>query len=265
MNGKLLRTIALLLSLVLSSFVLFSCSGETAEKDDGTGSASDTQEDTADVETEKPVDTTPIAEAEVGSVISFGSYEQDNNTENGKEPLLWQVLAKEDGKLLLITRDVIDSRRFDNPADCQYKWSTSELGGYLNGEFFDTVFSEAEKSEILDTTLPVAVPSVESVSTPMDEETVCKVFILDEEEVKTYFPTDADRIANATAYATANGAFRGEFAEEDDTACWWWTRSIGYRNHKRVPILEDGSVREIGIYYFFVHGGVRPAVWISVN
>lgn len=263
MNSKLLRITALMLALVLSSMVFFSCSGETAGKDDGTEPAADTTEDTT--ETEKPVDTTPIAEAEVGSVISFGSYEQDNNTENGMEPILWKVLAKEDDKLLVITRDVIDCRRFDCPETIDYDWATSELAEYLNGEFVETAFTADEQTKLVDTELPPPSASPVMVSNVVDEHPINKVFLLDLEQVQTYLPTDADRIADATGYASAKKVFKGEDAAEDATACWWWTRSPGYRGHERVLIREDGSIREDGVYYYFTHCGVRPAAWISAK
>lgn len=34
----------------------------------------------------------PFVNANVGDIVKFGSHEQDNNTENGAEPIEWQVL-----------------------------------------------------------------------------------------------------------------------------------------------------------------------------
>ncbi len=45
---------------------------------------------------------------EVGDVIYFGSYEQDNNLSNGKEEIEWIVLAKENRKALLISKYALD-------------------------------------------------------------------------------------------------------------------------------------------------------------
>ncbi|MBQ4644402.1 MAG: hypothetical protein IJB72_01425, partial [Clostridia bacterium] len=41
--------------------------------------------------------------AQVGDIITFGNYEQDNKTANGKEEIEWKVLEKdENGKMFLI-------------------------------------------------------------------------------------------------------------------------------------------------------------------
>ena len=43
--------------------------------------------------------------AQVGDIITFGNYEQDNKTANGKEAIEWKVLEKDqNGKMLLISR-----------------------------------------------------------------------------------------------------------------------------------------------------------------
>ena len=37
-----------------------------------------------------------LKNAEIGDIITFGTYEQDNDEENGKEAIEWTVLAKEE-------------------------------------------------------------------------------------------------------------------------------------------------------------------------
>ena len=41
--------------------------------------------------------------------IFFGKYEQDNNLENGKEPIEWIILETQDGKSLLISKYGLES------------------------------------------------------------------------------------------------------------------------------------------------------------
>ena len=50
----------------------------------------------------------PYRSASKGDTVSFGSYEQDGNTQNGPEPIQWIVLDKIDGQLLLLSADVLD-------------------------------------------------------------------------------------------------------------------------------------------------------------
>ena len=48
--------------------------------------------------------------AAVGSVVTFGRYEQDNDLSNGPEPIEWTVLDVRDGKSLLISRFGLECR-----------------------------------------------------------------------------------------------------------------------------------------------------------
>ena len=43
-----------------------------------------------------------------GSYVYFGTYEQDNNTDNGKEKIKWEVVDEKDGKFVLVSAYVID-------------------------------------------------------------------------------------------------------------------------------------------------------------
>ena len=49
----------------------------------------------------------PAQEYTVGSEVYFGRYEHDDDLSNGPDPLPWQVIAVEDNRALLLTRDVI--------------------------------------------------------------------------------------------------------------------------------------------------------------
>ena len=50
-----------------------------------------------------------IKTANVGDIIVFGTYEQDNNISNGKENIKWLVLAKENNRVLVISDKALDS------------------------------------------------------------------------------------------------------------------------------------------------------------
>ena len=39
----------------------------------------------------------------VGDKIQLGTYEQDDNNSNGKEPITWTILDKKGGKVLLLS------------------------------------------------------------------------------------------------------------------------------------------------------------------
>lgn len=49
----------------------------------------------------------------VGDQIEFGSYEQDNDTDNGAEPILWDVIGQNNGRYLLISHYVLDYMAYE--------------------------------------------------------------------------------------------------------------------------------------------------------
>ena len=50
----------------------------------------------------------------VGDYISFGSYEQDNDVTNGKEPIEWLVLDVQEGKAKILSRYALNCRNLFN-------------------------------------------------------------------------------------------------------------------------------------------------------
>ena len=86
----------------------------------------------------------PYAGLQVGDMIEFGSYEQDNNEANGTEPIEWRVLDVSDGNPLLISVYGLDTKPYND----SYRWVTwkeSTIRQWLNGEFFRTAFTREEQ------------------------------------------------------------------------------------------------------------------------
>lgn len=104
---------------------------------------------------------TSLDNLNVGDTVIFGEFEQDGNLRNGKEPLMWDVIDEDDGSYLLITHNVIDSRRFDDGlSDKTIKanedetasfvnWKKSSIREWLNNYFYSTSFNAAERDSIL--------------------------------------------------------------------------------------------------------------------
>ena len=49
----------------------------------------------------------PFADVKKGDIVTFGTYEQDDLTRNGAEPIEWIVLAVEGDQALLLSRCVL--------------------------------------------------------------------------------------------------------------------------------------------------------------
>ena len=103
-----------------------------------------------------------------------GSYQLDNNYKTDTyywfkfEPLNWRVLNPDTG--LVLCESIIDSQAYSNTVYCDYDndwknfndplfvnfasdYETSSIREWLNDDFYNTAFTEEEKSEINTTTL----------------------------------------------------------------------------------------------------------------
>ena len=198
-----------------------------------------------------------ISEVSVGSYVFFGSYEQDNDTTNGKEDIEWLVLAKEDNKILVISKYALDCQQY-NTSVTSVTWETCSLRKWLNGTFINNAFSSGEQSKIQTTT--VTADKNLSYSTSPGNNTTDKVFLLSITEVNQYFSSYSARKCQGTAYCYAQGAYKG-----NNGNCWWWLRSPGNNSGSAAIVSYDGSVYYLGINVSSGSGAVRPALWINLG
>ena len=225
--------------------------------------------------------------------VTLGTYEQDNNSSNGAEPIEWIVIKAEDGKALVISKYILDAVPFQKGFG-KADWESSTLRKWLNDSFYNNSFSSADKALILEekvpdfeveeitasaNDVPTEGPSV-SV-TPDVTGTVDKVFLLSDFEVKKLLVDDPDTIgdepfAKATAYAVANGVwtlsedvyklqdYEGKGYDKSIIgAGWWWLRTPGSANTKTKDMTALGTIRENGHDNGESHDGIRPALWIK--
>ena len=213
-----------------------------------------------------------FASAEVGDIIKFGKYEQDNDTSNGKEDIEWKVLSKENGKILVITEYCLDRQTY-NTTDEKVTWETCSLRKWLNDDFFNEAFSEEEKDLIKTVTLENKDNPFYEVDGGKDTED--KVFILGLDELEQYFGAfdDYDSVfmsgtnkkirCKPTAYAIFNEV--GYYHGEDGMFAHWWLRTPGgYDNSRACFVFGDGGV---GATQFdrvnYEYYGVRPALYLK--
>ena len=84
--------------------------------------------------------------------ITFGRYEQDGNLENGKEPIDWIVLTYDEEKTLVISRYVLDNKCFNEGYE-EAEWENSTIRKWLNNDFKNSAFSDAEQERIIESFL----------------------------------------------------------------------------------------------------------------
>lgn len=73
----------------------------------------------------------PFKGAQVGDIVEFGSYEQDGDTSNGKEPIEWRVLAVEGNRAYVVSQKALDAHAFNEDTDDGNDWNSSELKAWL--------------------------------------------------------------------------------------------------------------------------------------
>ena len=95
---------------------------------------------------------TPITQSfdTIGSIVTFGRYEQDGDKENGPEEIEWVVLDVQDGKALLLSKYGLEAKPY-NTEYTEVTWETCTLRAWLNSDFLNKSFSTEEQSAILTT------------------------------------------------------------------------------------------------------------------
>lgn len=197
-----------------------------------------------------------LKNVKVGSYIKFGTYEQDNDTSNGKEDIEWLALEKEGSRVLVVSKYALDCKQY-NTSYTDVTWETCTLRKWLNNEFINSAFSKDEQKAI--PTVTVSADANPEYSTDPGNATQDKVFLLSIKEANKYFNSN-ERECKPTAYAVANGAY-----ESDSGNCYWWLRSPGDTQDIAAYINHGGGVYEHGYYVSFGDVAVRPALWIDLN
>ena len=203
-----------------------------------------------------------FGKADVGDTVYFGSYEQDNNNSNGKESIEWQVLAKEDNKILVISKYVLNSVPY-NSEDEDVTWETCSLRNWLNDSFINGAFSSGEQSLIQETN--VTADDNSKYGKNSGKTTNDNIFLLSVDEARKYFSSANERMCVPTKYAIAQGAYTSNECNVDGKkTCWWWLRSSGYGDYAPY-VYEYGAATSSGTFVDNYNGGVRPAMWIRLG
>ena len=197
-----------------------------------------------------------LAQFEVGKIVSFGSYEQDDNTSNGKEAIEWIVLANDGHMATMISRYALDCVPY-NTSKASVTWMTCSLRKWLNSTFLNTAFTQDEQEWLQ--TVTVTADKNPEYSTEPGRVTLDKVYLLSIPEVNKYISLDKARICVPTAYAKAQGVYT------KSGVCWWWLRSPGGGSNCAARVDVDGSVDYGGYGVNHDREGVRPVVVLRLS
>lgn len=192
----------------------------------------------------------------IGSYVTFGHYEQDNDFDNGKEAIEWLVLDVQGGRTLLISRYALDCQVY-NRRYTSVSWNDCSLRAWLNGPFMNNAFSAEEQSAILTTSVDNG-SSQGYYSTGSGVNTQDKLFLLSYQEAWKYFKNSEARKCKPTVYAIAQNAWASS-----DGYCWWWLRSPGLSGSTACLVNYYGARFDYRVDQNF--DGVRPAMWVDLS
>lgn len=216
----------------------------------------------------------PYAGVKIGDIIEFGHYEQDNDLNNGTEPIEWQVLeVSDDHTATLISLYGLDAREYHGGGNIT--WEKSQIRNWLNSSFYNSSFSDLERNRIKLSHL--SNPDNPDFASDGGNDTEDHVFLLSLEEAKQLFADNEARKLKPTAYALANKVWTNV------NSCWW-LRTPGNFQYYVSTVLFDGSINSYGFsalpvgniyhitkynYSFTSYGNyycaVRPSITISLS
>lgn len=175
--------------------------------------------------------------------VIFGNFPtQADGTESG---IVWRVLNATDDSAYLLSDLILEARRIDPQPYPYCGWQKSEMYTYLNGEFKQKAFSEAEQMALI---------------LNEDEGTVTLPTIEDVRNADYGLGTNDSRQAQSTEYAKANGLFVYQGKKQYSP---YWSRTVSTDHayaHRKV--MDDGKT---GFHCVeTVNIGMRPAITIDL-
>ncbi len=193
--------------------------------------------------------------------ILFGSYEQDGDAANGKEPIEWLVLDRDGDKALLLSKYALSHQSFMpfyEPVTEPFTWESCSLRQWLNSTFLNAAFSAEEQRRLLTTTVITAPGGRKGSENPFTTED--RVFLLSDTEVYAYFSSEAATVTDYTAYALSEDPWAGNATAPAPAI--WWLRTTDGGNHPD-SVYTRGGVGEGARSYEGEY--VRPAIWVDMS
>lgn len=178
------------------------------------------------------------------------------------EPIRWRILEEIDGKAFILCDVIIDNHCFD---DSSNNYKNSDIRAWLNGQFYNTAFTELQQDIIRTTTVDNSVED-EGYNHNLNpcEDTRDKIYLLSPNEVVNGdygLGAYTDRDTLTSDYCRAKGVYMCTCTDYYGNG-YWWLRTPYYCPNLAHYVYYDGSVGFCyvnGAYY-----GVVPALWITL-
>ncbi len=202
---------------------------------------------------------------DVGSIIKFGTYEQDNDLENGSEEIEWIILSKKENNVVeVISKYALDALPYDNPksslGNYNYLSSDAYLFKWLRNEFKENAFNNIE------------IPMISYIDLLSDYE--AKKYLDGDKYIKEYYMFTTEKIngfLNAKVEATPYAKGKGLLCSQDGYCDWWtdgnnqgkYNTSYVDRNGVLYSIEDDDLFKKCMLKKSIL--GVRPVLTIKYS
>jgi hypothetical protein len=207
-----------------------------------------------------------------GDVIQLGTVSFQSFWGNDfSQDVEWTVLDVSGGKALVVSRDIVELRPYNEPAP-DITWAVSDVRKWLNSDFFEGLTADTRERIALTELVNDGNPEYDVDG---GEDTEDKIFLLSYDEVSRYM-ADSAAMKSQTIVDTAIldavseeiGRDQGYVQElEADYGSWyWWTRTPGSDASRAATyeILGNGYLSAHGAAMSYTYYGVRPAFWLDV-
>ena len=189
----------------------------------------------------------------VGDTTHFGQYD-------------WRVLDVQDGKVLLLSEDIIEQLPY-NTDWIAVTWETCSLRAYLNGAFYES-FSEADRARIALTrnenpNNTWGTWDSKRFNTPGGNSTDDYIFLLSVPDILKHFPGLKLHKNSDWGEEWLYEADERLMAKFKDDKSSWWLRSPGIDSMCAAHVGDNGGV-SLGGLPSPIEDGVRPALWLNL-
>ena len=216
----------------------------------------------------------------VGAKVEFGRYEQDGNTQNGPEPIEWDVVASFEDGYLLVSRYILDGLPWDDGSGSnsaldlktELSYEQSSIRKWIRDSFSAAAFTDEERSMIV----PVAVKGDEVLADKKNRYATDCAFLLREDEVRENFGKVDTDLSNSelrcavTEYAaesglaldTTPGLARHNYGDSSCVAQWTLRRRYTDPEASQPKVVTVSPVGRFSNAFAAEILGFRPAIYI---
>lgn len=193
----------------------------------------------------KIIDEKKEAELSKYEIVKLGRWLDDKNNVE----LEWYVIGNDNGKKLLLSKDVVTKAKYNKKKTDVVSWKDSYARLYLNEDFYNFVFNDAEKQKIQSVNIKTSKNPASSLSS--DEYTLDKIFLLSYDEVMAYIGMDNKYLLEGKPF--------------DKTRVSSWSLRTPGDKENRVSVVSSSGKIDLKGNPSNNSQGMRPAMWIKVD